>query len=171
MIEQTHDVLSYETAMLVGQTCIGLRVQTAARMLGRRYDDAMRPVGITGWQYSLMMTLNRPNPLTVSGLAEALAKDRTTITANLKPLERRGLVEGFADPKDARIRRIRLSAEGKRLLAEALPHWRAVNESILHRLTDVERQALRTAFGVLLQGSPEGRGAPSLLLSFHDQET
>lgn len=164
MIKHDIDVLTYETAMLVGQTCIGLRVQTAARILGRRYDEALRPVGLTGWQYSLLMMLNRPSPLTIGGLAEALAMDRTTITANLKPLERRGLVEGLADPQDARIRRIRLSSEGESLLAEALPRWRAVNDAILDRLTDDQRQALRTAFGVLLQEAPEAHGAHVFLV-------
>ncbi|MFY7962935.1 MAG: MarR family winged helix-turn-helix transcriptional regulator [Elsteraceae bacterium] len=170
MNEHDRNVLSFETALQVGQTCLGLRVQTAARILGRRYDEALRPVGLTGWQYSLMMTLNRPHPLTISGLAEALAMDRTTITANLKPLERRGLVETLADPNDARIRRIRLSAEGESLLAEALPRWRAVNDAILDRLSDGEREALRTAFGVLLQSSPEGRGAHFFLPSSPEQE-
>ena len=98
------------------------------------------------------MTLNRPTPLTMIGLAEHLAMDRTTTTANLKPLERRGLVEIRRDEQDARVRRIVLTDAGRAVLAEAVDRWRAANDSLAASLggTDLAafRSALRTIAGV-----------------------
>jgi DNA-binding MarR family transcriptional regulator len=91
--------------------------------LARRFDEALRPVGLTNGQFSLLMSLNRPEPPSMGAVAALLAMDRTTLTAALKPLERRGLVEVCADPADRRSRRLALTAEGTALLARAVPIW------------------------------------------------
>jgi DNA-binding MarR family transcriptional regulator len=75
-----------------------------------------------------MMALNRPKAPTIGEVAGVLAMDRTTVTANLKPLARRGLVVVTADPADRRSRRMRLTPQGRRTLAAALPHWRKAQE-------------------------------------------
>ena len=137
---------------MIGDTCLCLDVQRASRAIGRRFDQAFRPLGLNNGQFSLLMTLNRPTPLTMIGLAEHLAMDRTTTTANLKPLERRGLVEIRRDEKDARVRRIVLTEAGRAVLAEAVDRWRAANDSVVASLggTDLAafRSALRTIAGV-----------------------
>jgi len=139
-------------ARTIGDTCLCLDVQRASRAIGRRFDQAFRPLGLNNGQFSLLMTLNRPTPLTMIGLAEHLAMDRTTTTANLKPLERRGLVEIRRDEQDARVRRIVLTEAGRAVLAEAVDRWRAVNDSVVASLggTDLAafRSALRTIAGV-----------------------
>jgi DNA-binding MarR family transcriptional regulator len=63
-------------------------------------------------------------------VANLLAMDRTTLTANLKPLERRGLVEVAPDPADRRGRLLVLTDGGRGLLAEAMPLWRSAQESL-----------------------------------------
>src|SRR5580658_9467437 len=92
----------FETTLLVRDTCLCLHVQRAARALARRFDDALRPAGLTNGQFSLMMSLNRPDPPSVGSVAALLAMDRTTLTAALKPLERRGLVASAVDLADRR---------------------------------------------------------------------
>src|ERR1700760_4907792 len=81
---------SFETTLLVRDCCLCLHVQRAARALARRFDDALRPLSLTNGQFSLMMSLNRPEPAGMASVASLLAMDRTTLTAALKPLERRG---------------------------------------------------------------------------------
>ena len=143
---------SPKVARMIGDTCFCLDVQRAGRAIGRRFDQAFRPLGLNNGQFSLLMTLNRPTPLTMIGLAEHLAMDRTTTTANLKPLERRGLVEIRRDEKDARVRRIVLTEAGRAVLAEVVDRWRAANDSVVASLggTDLAafRSALRTIAGV-----------------------
>ena len=84
-------------------TCLCLATQRAARALARRFDDAFRSLDLTNGQFSLLMALNRPKPPTIAPLAEFLAMDRTTLTAALKPLERRGLIQVSVDPDDRQI--------------------------------------------------------------------
>src|SRR6516164_1047341 len=91
---------AFETTLLVRKSCLCLHVQRAARSLARRFDDALRPIGLTNGQFSLMMSLNRPEPPGMASVATLLAMDRTTLTAALKPLERRGLLSITVDPSD-----------------------------------------------------------------------
>jgi len=116
-------VIPFETTIHVRDTCLCLHVQRAARALARRFDVALKPVGLTNGQFSLLMSLNRPEPAGLGGVANLLAMDRTTLTAALKPLERRGLVTIAPDPKDARARVLSLTADGRAVLAQALPIW------------------------------------------------
>src|SRR5438874_9579201 len=92
--------IRYQTTLLVRDTCLCLYVQRAARALARRFDEALRPLGLSNGQFSLLMALNRPQPPTIAGVAALLAMDRTTLTANLKPLQRRGLIRVSVDPVD-----------------------------------------------------------------------
>jgi DNA-binding MarR family transcriptional regulator len=116
-------VIPFQTTIHVRDTCLCLHVQRAARALARRFDEALRPLGLTNGQFSLLMSLNRPEPAGMGGVANLLAMDRTTLTAALKPLERRGLLTVAPDPKDRRARVLSLTPDGRALLAQALPIW------------------------------------------------
>ena len=113
----------YETTLRVRDTCLCLHTQRAARALARRFDEVFRPLGLTSGQFSLMMALNRPEPPAMAAVAALLAMDRTTLTAALKPLERRGLVEVKAGSRDKRSRLLTLTPAGLALLAAAMPVW------------------------------------------------
>lgn len=126
----------FETTLLVRDTCLCLHAQRAARALARRFDVALKPAGITSGQFSLLMSLNRPKPPNLGSVAALLAMDRTTLTANLKPLERRGLVAAEPDPADRRARLLRLTPAGRTVLAEATPIWRDVHQAIERDLSD-----------------------------------
>ena len=121
---------SFETTGLVRDACLCLHAQRAARALARRFDVALKPTGITSGQFSLLMSLNRPEPPNLGSVAALLAMDRTTLTANLKPLERRRLVETAPDPRDGRARLLHLTPAGHAVLAEAVPIWRHVHAEI-----------------------------------------
>ena len=114
--------LALEVVHEVRDACLCLATQRAARQLARRFDRAFAAVGLTNGQFSLMMALNAPQAPTVSKLAEFLAMDRTTLTAALKSLERRGLVVVSADEKDRRARRLSLTEGGPRRARRGGPH-------------------------------------------------
>jgi DNA-binding MarR family transcriptional regulator len=116
-----------EITQNVRDSCLCLHLQRAARALARRFDAALRPVGLTSGQFSLLMSLNRAEPPTMGQVSALLAMDRTTLTANLKPLERRGLVTVTADSRDRRARRMRLTSAGRTVLAAAVPIWEATH--------------------------------------------
>jgi DNA-binding MarR family transcriptional regulator len=135
--------LSYETTLLVRDHCLCLHMQRAARAVARRFDAAFRPLNLTNGQFSLMMSLNRPVPPPVGAVASLLAMDRTTLTAALKPLERRGLVAALPDPKDKRSRLLTLTPEGRRLLARALPVWNETHIAVEALLREDAPRRLR----------------------------
>jgi len=136
-------LIPFETTLFVRDNCLCLHAQRAARALARRFDDALRPVGLTNGQFSLLMALNRPEPPPMGPVAAVLAMDRTTLTAALKPLERRGLVAIEPDPRDRRGRLIRLTQDGRRLLTRAFPIWKETHEKIDRQLSAIDMQALR----------------------------
>ena len=139
----TCNALSFATTILVRDTCLCLHLQRAARAVARRFDDVLRPLGLTNGQFSLLMSLNRPEPPTIGSVAALLAMDRTTLTASLKPLERRGLVQVAVDAADRRSRRLSLTAAGRALLAEALPLWQAEHAALDRRFAAGGEDRLR----------------------------
>jgi DNA-binding MarR family transcriptional regulator len=141
-------VIPFETTLHVRDTCLCLHVQRAARALARRFDEALRPVGLTNGQFSLLMSLNRPQPAGLGGVAILLAMDRTTLTAALKPLERRGLLTIAPDPKDRRARVLSLTPDGRAVLAQAVPIWTREHGKLDEEL-DGGGEALRTGLRVL----------------------
>jgi DNA-binding MarR family transcriptional regulator len=146
-----HPGLPYEATIMVRDNCLCLHAQRAARALARRFDEALRPFGLTNGQFSLLMALNRPEPATMAPVASLLAMDRTTLTAALKPLERRGLVEILADPDDRRSRRLLLTDAGRALMARALPVWTSTHAELDRLVSDIER--LRADLRAVTQGA------------------
>lgn len=140
--------LPFTSTLHVRDTCICLHLQRAARTVARRFDDALRPAGLTNGQFSLLMSLNRPEPPLMRDVASLLAMDRTTLTAMLKPLARRGLLAITEDKEDRRGRRLHLLPEGRELLIKALPLWteteKLVESEIIRSDPAIFRETLRS---------------------------
>jgi DNA-binding MarR family transcriptional regulator len=139
----------FEITLRVRDCCLCLHVQRAARTLARRFDEALRPVGLTNGQFSLLISLNRPEPPGMASVATLLAMDRTTLTAALKPLERRGLVKVAKDPSDRRGRQLSLTPEGKSLLASAVPVWEHTHRDVETLLKNVDPDRFRSTLQAL----------------------
>lgn len=126
-----------ETVHEIHNSCLCLATQRAARRLARRFDRAFQPVGLTNGQFSLMMALHGSRAPKLAALAAFLAMDRTTLTAALKALERRGLVRVAADPVDRRARLLALTEAGRAALAAAVPIWRAEHGALAAELDNI----------------------------------
>jgi len=137
--------LPIETTHEIRDRCLCLHAQRAARALARRFDNALLPFELTNGQFSLLAALNRPAPPTVNDVAALLGMDRTTLTASLKALARRGLVAIAIDAKDRRVHRLVLRAKGAALVAAAVPTWRKTHAALESSLSDPDslRAALR----------------------------
>jgi DNA-binding MarR family transcriptional regulator len=137
------DRVSYEFTRHVRDACLCLHVQRAARALARRFDDVLRPLALTNGQFSLLMSLNRPDAPSIGSVAALLAMDRTTLTANLKPLERRGLVRVIVDREDKRSRRLIMTPAGRAVLAAAAPIWKRAHAQAERLLRSASPDILR----------------------------
>lgn len=135
------------TTLHVRDTCLCLHAQRAARVLARRFDEALRPAGLTNGQFSMLMSMNRPGPVRMRDVAALLGMDRTTVTAALKTLEKRGLVTTEPDPEDRRGRLLVLTDAGRERLAEALPIWTETHRAVEAPLDEPGR--LRTQLNAL----------------------
>ncbi len=125
--------LPFSVTLQVRDSCLCLHIQRAARAVARRFDAALRPLGLTNGQFSLLMSLNRPEPPSIGSVAALLAMDRTTLTANLKPLERRGLLKVTVGDADKRRRRLTLTPAGRALLVAAVAVWKRTH-AVIERL-------------------------------------
>lgn len=147
--------LPIDVTLEVRDRCLCLHMQRASRAVGRFFDDALRPLGLTNGQYSLLVSLNRPEPPRVAEVAHVLAMDRTTLTASVKPLERRGLMRTFQDSKDKRVRRLALTDEGLDLLERAVPVWRETHDR-LDSVVGSDLERLRQNLLALTFALPDG---------------
>ena len=143
------DNASFGTTLHVYDHCLCFAAQRAARALARRFDDALAPFGLTSGQFSLLTSLNQPEPPSIGSVAALLVMDRTTLTANLKPLERRGLVKIGVDPADRRGRRLALTRAGRKLLQSARPTWRRTHADADRLLAGIDAKAVRTGLRAL----------------------
>ena len=137
------------TTLHVRDHCLCLATQRAARTLARRFDDAFRHLGITSGQFSLLMSLNRDVPPSIGALAAFLAMDRTTLTANVKPLAKRRLVSIAIDPDDRRGRLLKLTPAGAALLKAAVPIWERTHKEAEQPLTTTNADSLRAGLRAL----------------------
>lgn len=140
---------SFETTLHVYDHCLCFAAQRAARALARRFDEALSPLGLTSGQFSLLTSLNQPEPPSMGSIAALLVMDRTTLTANLKPLEQRGLVEMAVDAADRRVRRLILTPAGRRVLQSAMPVWVEVHGEIDRLLPATDGRTLRRGLRAL----------------------
>ena len=143
------DDISFEKTLLVRDTCLCLHLQRAARTTARRFDDALRPLGLTNGQFSLLISLNRPVPPTIGSVASLLGMDSTTLTAALKPLKRRGLVTAKPDQNDGRTRLLTLTAAGRKIIAAAVPVWERTHKELDKLFRDGDKTSFRKKLGAL----------------------
>jgi DNA-binding MarR family transcriptional regulator len=123
--------------------CLCLHLQRAARVVARRFDEVFRPFDLTNGQFSLLMALKYLEAPNMSYVASLLAMDRTTLTAALKPLERRGLVKVTTDRADKRSRCLLLTSSGLKLLQSAIPVWRRTHAEVERLLPSADPDHLR----------------------------
>ena len=108
---------------------------SAARAVTRAYDDALRPVGLRATQLAVLIAVGIEGAVSITALAKLMGMDRLTLTRNLRPLEREGLVavglEGWR-----RSRTLEITNNGRTRLREALPHWKRAQDTLRRKLGD-----------------------------------
>ncbi|NHC38143.1 MarR family winged helix-turn-helix transcriptional regulator [Scytonema millei] len=117
----------------VANTCTCFNLRKATRVVTQIFDEQLKPSGLLITQFTILVAIAQTGSGTINDLAARLVMDRTTLTRNLKPLEREGLV--IIQPgEDRRIRVVSLTAKGRDALATALPLWEQAQASVINRL-------------------------------------
>jgi DNA-binding MarR family transcriptional regulator len=138
-----------ETVHEIRDQCLCLATQRAARRLARRFDRLFAPLGLTNGQFSMLVALSGQWRPRLGELADFLGMDATTMTAAIKPLEKRGLVALQVDEADARVRRPRLTEVGRAVVAKAVPLWREEHAKVQAELVGQDAAALARTLGQL----------------------
>lgn len=140
--------------------CLCFRARRVARALTRMYDEVLRPLGVQATQLTLLnaITMCGERGATMSRLSEILAMDQTTLSRNLRPLERSGLLEVGRLETDRRVRLARLTPAGQRLVSDALPLWREAHGRVVAALGEEEALELRHRFDLAAAAAGEMAG-------------
>jgi DNA-binding MarR family transcriptional regulator len=157
------------TAQTIAADCLAFRVRRVSRVLTRLYDEALRPLGIQATQLTLLNAVvlcgqaRDGEGAAMSDLAEILAMDLTTLSRNLRPLEKSRLIAISQLPTDRRVRLVCVTSSGRRLIENALPLWRHAHARVVDALGEPEAADLKEAFdatvGRLAGGAGLGLGA------------
>lgn len=142
-------------------TCSALRM--AARRLSQAYDAALAPEKLSVSQYAVLSNLARreaDGPPTMGELADLLGLDRTTLTHNLRPLARDGLVALLPDAADGRSRRVTLTPEGRAKRERCKPLWRAAQDHFDRTFGSEPSRALRDSLSAIARHT-DGAATPA----------
>lgn len=131
--------------------CVCSRLRKASRRVSQIYDRYLEPHGLTITQYALLSNIAGRPGVSIGALAERLIMDPTTLTRNLRPLERQGFLTLTPDPEDRRSRRLDLTEAGRTVLAAARPAWAEAQIHIETAVGADETPALNAALDQLLE--------------------
>ena len=116
------------------QGCVCFNIRKSARAITQLYEDALRPTGLRATQFTLLVATRVMGTATINDLAKGLVMDRTTLTRNVKPLEKQGFIRVMPGKNDRREREVTLTLAGQEILSEALPLWKTVQETVIEAL-------------------------------------
>lgn len=135
-------------ARIIAADCLSFRARRVSRAITRMYDDALRPLGIKATQLTLVTAIAMcgEGGAGMGRLADVLAMDLTTLSRNLRPLERAGYIRLARGEGDRRLRVAFLAADGRRLLEDALPRWRYAHARVVATLGEEAAAELRDRF-------------------------
>lgn len=125
----------------INRRCACFNLRKASRAVTQCFDHALEPMGIRATQYTLLVSMASLGARTLTEMASNLVMDRTTLTRNLKPLEKLGMIEASAS-KDKRSKAYALTEKGKKTLEDSVPVWTTIQEDIEGRLTEERYEAL-----------------------------
>jgi DNA-binding MarR family transcriptional regulator len=132
--------------------CACHRVRTAARVVTRAYDEALRPVGLRATQLAVLVAIAADEALSITALAKLMGMDRSTLARNARPLEAEGLIaighEGWR-----RSRALEITRKGRTRLQEAIPLWEQAQQTLQRRLGERKWTLIRSDLDDLIRAA------------------
>jgi DNA-binding MarR family transcriptional regulator len=129
--------------------CACMNVRKAARLVTQIHDLALKPVGLSSQQFSILLVLQTRGPMQITKLAQSIGVDRTTLTRSLRVMAKAKLVDIAVGGADRRARDVDLELLGYRKLMAALPLWKGAERLVLQRVGPEVWEKLRDSLGAL----------------------
>ena len=130
------------------RACVCNKTRTAARVVTRLYDEALRPARLRATQFALLVALGDDGAMSIAALAKLMAMDRSTLTRNLRPLETGGLV-ARGDERWRRSRSVEITAKGRARLRQGLLLWESAQSEVMRRLGPSNWSHVQTGLDLL----------------------
>ena len=123
--------------------CACMNLRRSARLIAQFFDQRLQPGGLRNTQFTLLVTLRHEGPIAITQLADLLGLDRTTLTRNIRLLQKEGLVSEQPG-QDARVRMLSLTEKGETAISNAAPHWKKAQAEFLNKFGKERWKHLRT---------------------------
>ena len=130
------------SSLLEAKNCACFNVRKTARVLTQEYDQSITPSGLKTTQFSALAVIRRLGPIMITDLAKAMEIERTSLTRNLKLIERDGLIKSRSG-EDARSRIVEITGAGQEKLDEAQVLWQIVQSRIVEKFGEKRFEFLR----------------------------
>lgn len=121
------------TERQVIDSCACHKVRMAARAVTRAYDDVLRPTELRATQLLVLVAIAIDGAMSIAALANFLGMDRSTLTRNLRPLEKEGLITVGAEGW-RRSRTLEITKQGRARVRDALPLWEKAQQMLMRKL-------------------------------------
>ncbi len=126
----TNSANDKQKAAEMGRVCVCFNIRKSTRLLTAHYDRVMNPTGLKATQFSLLMTMVLQDSASVSQLANMLGMDRTTLSRNVRLLEKKGLIT-VSTGEDRREQRIGLTDRGRDVIDQGIPFWEEAQAEVV----------------------------------------
>ena len=134
--------------LLEAENCACFNVRKTARVLAQEYDQSITPSGLKTTQFSALVVIRRLGPIMITDLAKTMEIERTSLTRNLKLIERDGLIKSRSG-EDARSRVVEITGAGQEKLDEAQVLWQIVQSRIVEKFGEKRFEFLRDELAAL----------------------
>jgi DNA-binding MarR family transcriptional regulator len=113
---------SLDAARRIARECLGVRVGLLNRVVTRVYEDALKPLGLTGNQLGMLAMIEIFGEAQPSELGRRLQMEKSTVSRTVERMLRSGWVREHPST-DARRVVLTATPAGRALLRKALPLW------------------------------------------------
>lgn len=148
------DVPDKGACQAAAAACACFNLRKASRAVTQLFNAALQPSGLRSTQFVLMVVVRAEEPVSLPRLAHALVMDRSTLSRNLKPLEREGLLRATRSP-ERRGALVRLTPKGLRRLTEAVPLWEDAQKGFVERLGEARWGTLLSALSATVPATSD----------------
>lgn len=131
--------------------CLCAILRKATRVITKRYDEFLHPLGLKITQYSMLMNITRNRGITTTELAKVMLMDQTTVTRNLQLLEKKGFIFFLEEGKDLRSKQIQISQKGQKMIEQAKPLWEKAQQEIKDELGSQGFDAIISSLNLLIK--------------------
>lgn len=122
-------------------SCVAYNLRRSSLAVNRIYAREMAGAPVRGPLFSLMMTIRRRGSSTITELASELSLDRTTLTRNLQPLERKGWI--VIAPSGANRKLVSISPKGEQAISKSLQRWERAQSIVIEQLGEARWKRMR----------------------------